>query len=108
MAAKAGSLIIVGTGIESIGQITLQAIAYIEAADKVFYCVVDPPTEAFLLNKNKNSVDLYQYYENGKSRMDTYIQMAEVDIFFKDSERSLRINDFRSSCSGKYVLASTL
>ncbi|THU83556.1 tetrapyrrole methylase [Dendrothele bispora CBS 962.96] len=75
---KPGSLIVVGTGIESIGQMTLQALSYIEAASKVFYCVIDPATEAFILTKNKNCVDLYQYYDNGKSRMDTYTQMAEL------------------------------
>ncbi|KAH8104737.1 tetrapyrrole methylase [Cristinia sonorae] len=74
----AGSLTIVGTGIESINQITLQALSYIEHADKVFYCVVDPATEAFILGKNKDCVDLYQYYDNGKGRMDTYVQMAEL------------------------------
>lgn len=75
---SSGSLTIVGSGIESIGQITLQALSHIESASKVFYCVVDPATEAFILNKNKNSVDLYQYYDNGKPRMETYTQMAEV------------------------------
>ena len=75
---KPGSLIIVGSGIESIGQFTLQALSYIHAADKVFYCVVDPSTEAFIHSKNKNCVDLYQYYDNGKPRMQTYLQMAEV------------------------------
>ncbi|KAJ3812197.1 tetrapyrrole methylase [Lentinula lateritia] len=75
---KSGSLTIVGTGIESIGQMTLQTLSYIEAADKVFYCVIDPATEAFILTKNKDCVDLYQYYDNGKSRMDTYTQMSEV------------------------------
>ncbi|THU91725.1 tetrapyrrole methylase [Dendrothele bispora CBS 962.96] len=75
---EAGSLTIVGTGIESIGQITLQAISHIETASKVFYCVVDPATEAFIRTKNKNCFDLYPYYDNGKHRMDTYIQMAEV------------------------------
>ncbi|KAJ3720530.1 tetrapyrrole methylase [Lentinula raphanica] len=75
---KTGSLIIVGTGIESIGQMTLQTLSYIEAADRVFYCVIDPATEAFILTKNKNCVDLYQYYDNGKTRMDTYTQMSEV------------------------------
>nr|P9WEN1.1 RecName: Full=Methyltransferase/ribosomally synthesized cyclic peptide gymnopeptides precursor gymMA1; AltName: Full=Gymnopeptides biosynthesis cluster protein MA1; Contains: RecName: Full=N-methyltranferase gymM1; Contains: RecName: Full=Ribosomally synthesized cyclic gymnopeptides core peptide; Contains: RecName: Full=Follower peptide; Flags: Precursor [Gymnopus fusipes] len=75
---QAGSLTIVGSGIESISQITLQSLSHIEAASKVFYCVVDPATEAYLLAKNKNCVDLYQYYDNGKPRMDTYIQMAEV------------------------------
>ena len=75
---KTGSLIVVGTGIESVGQMTLQALSYIEAASKVFYCVLDPATEAFILSKNKNSVDLYQYYDDGKSRIVTYTQMAEV------------------------------
>ena len=75
---KAGSLTIVGTGIQSVGQMTLQTVAYIEAASKVFYCVTDPATQAFILSKNKNSVDLYQYYDNGKSRIATYTQMAEV------------------------------
>ncbi|KAH8104785.1 tetrapyrrole methylase [Cristinia sonorae] len=74
----AGSLTIVGTGIESINQITLQALTHIEHANKVFYCVVDPATEAFILGKNKDCVDLYQYYDNGKGRMDTYVQMAEL------------------------------
>ncbi|KAH8104760.1 tetrapyrrole methylase [Cristinia sonorae] len=74
----AGSLTIVGTGIESINQITLQALSHIEHANKVFYCVVDPATEAFILGKNKDCVDLYQYYDNGKGRMDTYVQMAEI------------------------------
>ncbi|KAJ4470804.1 tetrapyrrole methylase [Lentinula aciculospora] len=74
----AGSLTIVGSGIESISQITLQALSHIEAASKVFYCVVDPATEAFIFAKNKNCVDLYQYYDNDKPRMDTYTQMAEV------------------------------
>ncbi len=48
--------------------------------------VIDPATEAFILNKNKNSVNLYQYYDNGKSRMDTQqIQdghSAEVALSF--------------------------
>nr|6QZY_A Chain A, Peptide N-methyltransferase [Omphalotus olearius] len=77
---KAGSLTIVGTGIESIGQMTLQALSYIEAAAKVFYCVIDPATEAFILTKNKNCVDLYQYYDNGKSRLNTYTQMSELMV----------------------------
>lgn len=75
---KTGSLIIVGSGLRSIGQITLETIMHIEAADKVFYLVTDPTTEGFILGKNKNCVDLYQYYSNTKQRMETYVQMAEV------------------------------
>ena len=68
-----GSLTIVGTGIESIGQMTLQAVSYITLADKVFYCIVDPATEAFVHEKNPNCFDLFQFYEKGKPRADTYV-----------------------------------
>ncbi|KAK5994758.1 hypothetical protein PT974_03141 [Cladobotryum mycophilum] len=73
-----GSLTIVGSGIRSIAQFTLEAISYIEAADKVFYAVSDPSTEGFIVDKNKNAVDLFKYYDNNKIRANTYIQMAEV------------------------------
>ena len=73
-----GSLLIVGSGLRSIAQLTLEAVMYIEAADKVYYLVSDPATEGFITRKNKNSVDLYQYYSNTKPRMSTYVQMAEV------------------------------
>jgi len=75
---NAGSLVIVGSGLRSIGQFTLEAIMHIEAADKVFYLVSDPTAEGFIIGKNKNCVDLYQYYSNTKPRMETYVQMAEV------------------------------
>lgn len=64
-----------------------------EKADKVFYVVADPVTEAFIHSKNKNSVDLYQYYGNGKNRSETYVQMAEVRI-----PRSLQIGPERITC----------
>ena len=83
--AKPGQLIIVGSGIGSIGQMSLQAVAYIEQADIVFYVVADSATEAFIHQKNANCVDLYKFYGDGKNRMITYIQMSEVRlvIYFK-------------------------
>jgi hypothetical protein len=73
-----GSLFIVGSGIRSIAQLTLEAIMHIENADKVFYVVCDPVTEGFIKEKNPNAVDLYEYYSNTKLRNETYIQMAEA------------------------------
>jgi len=75
---KPGKLTILGSGISSIGQLTLQAVAHIEQADIVFYVLSDPATEAFIQQKNPNCVDLYTFYDNGKARTETYIQMSEV------------------------------
>ncbi len=75
---RPGRLVIVGSGIKSIGQFTLEAIAHIEAADKVFYCVADPASERFIASKNKHAVDMYHLYDDGKPRHQTYTQMAEV------------------------------
>jgi precorrin-6B methylase 1 len=75
---KQGQLTIVGSGISSIGQLTLQTISHIEQADIVFYVLSDPATEAFVQTKNSNCVDLYTLYDDGKPRIDTYIQAAEM------------------------------
>ena len=75
---KPGQLIIVGSGIGSIGQLSLQAVSHIEQADIVLYVVADSATEAFIRRKNANCVDLYKFYGDGKNRMITYIQMSEV------------------------------
>ena len=75
---KTGSLTIVGSGIASVGHLTLQALSVIENATKVFYVTQDPVTEAYIRSKNINCFDLHQYYDNAKPRADTYIQMSEV------------------------------
>ena len=75
---RPGRLVIVGSGIKSISQFTLEAVAHIEQADKVFYCVADPLTDIFIEKHNPNAVDLYKYYNDGKPRHQTYTQMAEV------------------------------
>jgi len=78
--AKPGQLIIVGSGIGSIGQLSLQAVAHIEQADIIFYVVADSATEAFIRQKNANCIDLYMFHGVGKNRMITYIQMLEVHL----------------------------
>jgi hypothetical protein len=76
--ARPGRLVVVGSGIKSISQFTLEAVAHIEHADVVFYAVADPATERFIETKNPNSVDLYPLYDDDKPRHKTYTQMTEV------------------------------
>lgn len=95
--AKLGQLTILGSGINSIGQLTLQAVTHIEQADIVFYVLSDPATEAYIQQKNPNCVDLYTYYDNGKARTDTYIQMSEVDYFIYDD-----ISNWKSPDSSEF------
>lgn len=73
-----GSLTIAGSGIASIGQLTLQTIAAIENADIVCYVLNDPAAEAYIRKKNPNVYDMYQLYDDGKNRAETYFQMVEV------------------------------
>lgn len=80
---KKGSLIIAGSGIASIRHITLETLSYIENADKVYYIVTDPATEAFIQEKSKgNFADLTIYYDMDKSRYESYVQMSEVNVDF--------------------------
>jgi hypothetical protein len=73
-----GRLVIVGSGIKSIGQFTLEAISQIDRADRFFFAVADPATEASILEHNATTVDMYKFYDDDKPRHQTYTQMAEV------------------------------
>ncbi|KAF9263752.1 tetrapyrrole methylase [Marasmius fiardii PR-910] len=76
---KKGSLTIAGSGIASIRHITLETLSHIERADKVYYLVADPATEAFIQDKSKGDyVDLAIYYDKDKNRYESYVQMSEV------------------------------
>ncbi|CAK1364210.1 unnamed protein product [Cercospora beticola] len=75
---KKGELVIVGTGIASVRQMTIEALDYIMQADMVFYLVLDLATEAFIQAHAKKSENLHQYYGTEKPRIRTYTQMAEV------------------------------
>jgi siroheme synthase len=79
---KRGSLTIAGSGIASVAHITLEALAHIKKADKVFYAVCDPVTEAFIQENTLGGThhDLTVFYAKGKKREVTYVQMCEVCI----------------------------
>ncbi len=71
---NAGSLIVVGTGLQ-VGQLTLETVANIKVADRVVYLVTDPITEEFILSLNANAESLRKYYEDGKNRLISYEEM---------------------------------
>lgn len=69
---KKGTLIIVGTGIRSVGQLTVESIAWIQWADRVFYVVSDPVAEFMIQRLNISAESLQKYYVEGKARLQTY------------------------------------
>jgi len=73
-----GSLIVVGTGIRTVGHLTMEAVAWIKQADKVLYVVGDPIAEAMLKELNPEGAEsLTVLYAEGKQRIDTYNQMIQ-------------------------------
>lgn len=73
-----GSLIVVGTGIKTVGHLTMESIAWIERADKVLYVVGDPVAEAVIKRLNSGRTEsLFDLYVEGKPRLQTYQEMVE-------------------------------
>jgi len=73
-----GQLVVVGTGLRTVGQMTTEAIAWIREADKVLYVVGDPVAEHLIHELNPSGAESLQtFYGEGKDRMTTYEQMIE-------------------------------
>lgn len=69
-------LIIVGTGIQAAGQLTVEARNAITQADTVFFLVADPLTKHYLASLNTNCVSLHDCYSTDKPRMQSYLEMV--------------------------------
>ncbi len=66
-------MVVVGTGIRSIGQMTTEAIAWIKKADRVPYLVNDPVAVALIRELNpKGAEPLHRFYAANKDRRQTY------------------------------------
>lgn len=76
VATRRGSLTVVGTGI-AVGQLSAEARAWIESADKVLYCVADAASEHLIKKLNPAAESLYVFYDDDKRRSITYEQMVE-------------------------------
>jgi len=77
-----GSLIVVGTGIQMVGQTTLIDRRLMQQADKLLCLVADEATERWLKNLNA-SVDFFNHlYEAGKPRIQTYQEIVESTLSY--------------------------
>jgi uncharacterized protein YabN with tetrapyrrole methylase and pyrophosphatase domain len=75
---KKGSLIVIGTGIRTVGHLTMEAIAWMKMADKVLYVVGDPVAEAALRALNDGGAEsIATFYAEGKPRIQTYNEMVD-------------------------------
>jgi Tetrapyrrole (Corrin/Porphyrin) Methylases len=72
------ALVVVGTGIRTVGHLTIEAIAWMRRADKVLYVVGDPVAEGVIKELNPEGAEsLSPMYAEGKSRLQTYNEMIE-------------------------------
>lgn len=72
-----GLLVVVGTGIKSVGHLTLDARAWIARADEVHYVVADALTESTIRGLAPRAQSLARFYAPGRPRHDTYEQMTQ-------------------------------
>jgi uncharacterized protein YabN with tetrapyrrole methylase and pyrophosphatase domain len=76
-AEERGSLVVVGTGYLVGGQMTAEARAHIERAERFFHLVGDPVTRQWIASLNARAESLADSYVPGKHRMDTYREMVD-------------------------------
>ena len=84
-----GSLVVVGSGIRALHQMTLESRGNIASADKVFYLVCDPMTESWITKTSASAENLIGFYADGKDRLDTYGAM--VDAIMGGVRQGLRV-----------------
>jgi hypothetical protein len=73
-----GSLVVVGTGIRTVGQLTVEAIAWIKKSDVVLYLIADPVAEEAIRHLNpKGAMSLRGYYGEGVNRSQSYEAMVQ-------------------------------
>jgi hypothetical protein len=73
-----GWLIVTGTGIRTVGQLTIASIAWMRESDVVFYLVADPVAEEVIKHLNPDgAVSLIGHYGEGLSRLESYEAMVQ-------------------------------
>jgi hypothetical protein len=83
-------LIVVGTGIRAVGQLTTETIAWIRWADKVLYVLSDPVAEAAIKTLNPHGAEsLMRFYGENKLRAETYRAIVETTMtYLRDGYRT--------------------
>jgi len=74
---RRGSLVVIGTGIRTVGHMTVESLAWIRIADVVFYLVADPIAEAVIRDINPGAMSLHGHYGEGVQRAQSYEAMVE-------------------------------
>jgi precorrin-6B methylase 1 len=75
----ADDLVVIGTGIRTVGQLTLEAIAWLKRAERVLYLVSDPVAEAVVRKFHGRSAESLQgFYAPGRERRESYEAMVEA------------------------------
>jgi uncharacterized protein YabN with tetrapyrrole methylase and pyrophosphatase domain len=71
-------LVVVGTGIRTTGQLTVETIACMRGAARLFYIVADPVAEEVIRRLCPDGAEsLYGLYGEGKPRLQTYQEMVD-------------------------------
>lgn len=75
---KRGRLVCIGTGISHVEQISMAAKTYLQRADVVFGVMPNSLADDWIQQNNPNYVNMQKYYGGGKSRHQTYFEMASA------------------------------
>lgn len=75
--AHRGSLVVVGTGIKTTGQLTIEALAWMRQAQSLVYVVGDPIAQAVINAIKPDAEDLSIYYQEGQQRIYAYEAMIQ-------------------------------
>ena len=86
---KGGSLVVVGSGIRALHQMTIETRGRIASADKVFYLVSNPITEEWITKTCATAENLVVFYAEGKDRLETYDEM--INAIMNDVRGGLRV-----------------
>ncbi len=89
-----GSLSVVGSGIQFGEQLTPQARARIQDAEKVLFLAGDAVTTALVRKLNAGAESLSNCYRLGKSRMTTYNEMVDCILRYVRSGKRVCVVDY--------------
>lgn len=82
MISKEGSieptLVIAGTGIQGLSQITKEAEHFLDTTDRIFYLANNPLVTHYILRKRPDAKSLFPFYEVGLNRRVTYDRMTKA------------------------------
>jgi uncharacterized protein YabN with tetrapyrrole methylase and pyrophosphatase domain len=77
MIREKGSLVVVGTGIRTVGQLTGDTIARLKTSTKVFYIIADIVGEQVIKQIHPAAESLGRFYRLGRNRKEAYDAMVE-------------------------------